>query len=69
MPYSLIPSALGISFTFVWAFIAGMIVREGQLAVRREREEVAPDWVLRRPRASPPPHFDRAGRKARARSA
>jgi hypothetical protein len=40
MPYSLIPPALGVSFAFVWAFIGGMIVREGQLAIRREREEL-----------------------------
>jgi hypothetical protein len=48
MPYSMIPPALGFCFVFVWAFIAGMIVREGLLAIRREREEIAPGLALRR---------------------
>jgi hypothetical protein len=38
MPFPLIPTALGICFFLVWALIAGMIFRDGQLAARRERE-------------------------------
>jgi hypothetical protein len=39
MPFPLIPTALGLCFLLVWAFIAGMILRDGQIAVRREREQ------------------------------
>lgn len=38
MPFFLIPTALGVCFFLVWAFIGGMIFRDGQLAARRERE-------------------------------
>ena len=38
MPFPLIPTALGLCFLLVWAFIAGMIFRDGQLAARRDRE-------------------------------
>jgi hypothetical protein len=38
MPFSLIPTVLGVSFALVWLFIGGMILRDGQFAVRRERE-------------------------------
>jgi hypothetical protein len=38
MPFPLIPTALGVCFFLVWALIGGMIFRDGQLAVRRERE-------------------------------
>jgi hypothetical protein len=38
MPFSLIPTVLGVSFAFVWLFIGGMILRDGQFAVRRDRE-------------------------------
>jgi hypothetical protein len=46
MPYSMIPAALGICFTLVWALIGGMVVREGQLAMRREREELRVGGVV-----------------------
>lgn len=39
MPFSLIPAILGACFAFVWLFIGGMILRDGQFAVRRERED------------------------------
>jgi len=38
MPFALIPAALGVCFLLVWAFIGGMIFRDGQLAARAERE-------------------------------
>jgi len=38
MPFSLIPTVLGVSFALVWLFIGAMILRDGQFAVRRERE-------------------------------
>ena len=36
MPFPFIPAALGICFLLVWVFIGGMILRNAQLAVRRE---------------------------------
>jgi hypothetical protein len=42
MPFPLIPTALGICFFLVWAFIGGMILRDGQLAAQRERESTKP---------------------------
>ena len=42
MPFALIPSALGVCFVLVWAFIAVMIFRDGQLAARLERESDIP---------------------------
>jgi hypothetical protein len=38
MPFPLIPTALGVSFLLIWVFIAGMILRDGQLTAQRERE-------------------------------
>jgi hypothetical protein len=38
MPFPLIPTALGFCFLLMWAFIGGMIFRDGQLAARRDRE-------------------------------
>ncbi len=68
MPYFMIPPTLGICFAFVWTFIAAMIVREGQLAVRREREETIPETAVRRIRPVPRPHFDRGHRQATRRA-
>jgi hypothetical protein len=36
MPFDLIPTALGACFFLVWAFIAGMILRDGQLAAHQD---------------------------------
>ncbi|MCC7473877.1 MAG: hypothetical protein IT425_00655 [Pirellulales bacterium] len=36
MPFFLIPTTLGVSFFLIWVFIGGMILRDGQLAARRE---------------------------------
>ena len=68
MPYFLIPPTLGICFAFVWTFIAAMIVREGQLAVRREREEHVVETPRRKPLPIPQPHFGRERRSARRRA-
>jgi hypothetical protein len=38
MPFPFIPTALGVCFLLVWAFIGGMVFRDGQLAARRDRE-------------------------------
>jgi hypothetical protein len=38
MPFPLIPTALGVCFLLLWAFIGGMMFRDGQLALRRERD-------------------------------
>lgn len=38
MPFALIPTALGVCFFLVWAFIGGMILRDGQRAAEGERE-------------------------------
>jgi hypothetical protein len=38
MPFPLIPTALGLCFLLIWAFIGVMIYRDGQMAARRERE-------------------------------
>jgi hypothetical protein len=32
MPFGLIPTALGVCFFLVWAFIGGMILRDGHHA-------------------------------------
>jgi len=36
MPFALIPTALGVCFCLVWAFIGGMILRDGQLASQQD---------------------------------
>jgi hypothetical protein len=38
MPFALIPTALGVCFCLVWAFIGGMIFRDSQLAAQQECE-------------------------------
>ncbi len=37
MPFSLIPTALGVAFFLVWAFIGGLLFRDGQLAARQDQ--------------------------------
>ena len=41
MPFALIPTALGVCFCLVWAFIGGMIFRDTQFANQQEREAEA----------------------------
>ena len=36
MPFFLIPSALGVCFFLIWAFIGGMIIRDSQIAAQHE---------------------------------
>jgi len=36
MPFDLIPIALGACFCLVWAFIGGMILRDGHLAAHQD---------------------------------
>jgi hypothetical protein len=46
MPFALIPTALGVCFFLVWAFIGGMILRDGRVAaerIREMRENVEPE--------------------------
>jgi hypothetical protein len=38
MPFPLIPTALGVCFFLIWLFIGGMILRDGQLMARDDRE-------------------------------
>ena len=38
MPFFLIPTALGVCFFLIWAFIGGMIFRDSQLAAQRETD-------------------------------
>jgi hypothetical protein len=36
MPFALIPTALGVCFCQVWAFIGGMVLHDGQLAAQQD---------------------------------
>lgn len=38
MPFALIPTALGVCFFLIWAFIGAMILRDGQLGAGAEDE-------------------------------
>jgi uncharacterized membrane protein YciS (DUF1049 family) len=38
MPLTLIQTVLGLGFTLIWVFIGAMILRDGQFAIRNERE-------------------------------
>lgn len=38
MPFPLIPTTLGVCFFLIWLFIGGMILRDGQLDARNDRE-------------------------------
>jgi hypothetical protein len=56
MPFALIPTALGVCFCLVWAFIGEMIFRDGQFAAQQDRETETgivprPTSVRRRPAA------------------
>jgi hypothetical protein len=53
MPFPLIPTALAVCFLLMWALIAGMIFRDGQLAVRRDRDW--DDGLVTVPRRHRPP--------------
>lgn len=38
MPFPLIPTTLAVGFLLVWLLIVGMLLRDGQVASRRERD-------------------------------
>jgi hypothetical protein len=38
MPFALIPTALGVCFFLIWAFIGGMVLRDGRLAAEQEQD-------------------------------
>jgi hypothetical protein len=57
MPLTLIQTVLGVAFALIWIFIGAMILRDGQFAVRREREESSANMAAMPRRLSPPrPH-------------
>jgi hypothetical protein len=53
MPFPLIPSTLAIGFLLVWVLIVGMLLRDGQLASRHERESRPELFPLPLNRAAP----------------
>ena len=47
MPFSMISALLGSCFALVWIFIGAMIVQDGQIALRRDREsDTRPDHYV-----------------------
>ena len=52
MPFFLIPTALGVSFFLIWAFIGGMVFRDSQLAAQREMDADAAMFPLSLPRVT-----------------
>jgi hypothetical protein len=67
MPFPLIPAALALCFLLMWALIAGMIFRDGQLAVRREREWDSSAAGMPRKCSVPAPSFKATRRHGRRR--
>jgi len=65
MPFALIPTALGVCFFLVWAFIGGMIFRDTQFANQQERETEAGILSLPIKRS---PRANHSGRLVRAAS-
>jgi hypothetical protein len=67
MPFFLIPTALGVSFFLIWAFIGGMMFRDSQLAVQRDLDSEAGGFAQFRPHDSratiQPPKGRRVRRK------
>lgn len=60
MPFPLISTVLGLCFLLMWALIAGMIFRDGQVAVRSERDlEHQNHSSLPNHVALPQPHWPR----------
>lgn len=52
MPFFLIPTALGVSFFLIWAFIGGMVFRDSQLAAQRDMDADAATFPLALPRVT-----------------
>jgi hypothetical protein len=75
MPFPLISTALGICFVLVWAFIGGMLLRDGYLAARHERDVEIPILPFLSHRNSLPPkpvggpHSRRSSGRATVRAA
>lgn len=55
MPFPLISTALGVCFALVWAFIGGMLLRDGYVAARRDRDTETPILPFLSPRDGVPP--------------
>lgn len=55
MPFPVLPTALGLCFALVWAFIGAMIMRDSQLAARRDRDSDDLILPLTPPRPKLPP--------------
>jgi hypothetical protein len=56
MPFFLIPSALGVCFFLIWAFIGGMMIRDSHLAAQREVDSdiaILPNPISRGPHSLP----------------
>jgi hypothetical protein len=64
MPFPLIPTVLALCFLLMWALIAGMIFRDGQLAVRRDRDWDGDVIPMTQKRTAPAARFS-ATRKRR----
>jgi hypothetical protein len=62
MPFFLIPTALGVCFFLIWAFIGGMIVRDSQLAAQSEGESDVAILPLAMYRAPRRPKMSRPGK-------
>jgi hypothetical protein len=74
MPFPLIPTALAVGFLVMWVLIATMLLRDGQLAARRERESQSHIVPLKpsrttAARAASSQQARRAYRKSRIRAA
>jgi hypothetical protein len=72
MPFFLIPSALGVCFFLIWAFIGGMIFRDCQIAAQQEVDSdlaILPLSIHRAPTMRHRPKIKRASRKRAARFA
>lgn len=65
MPFFLIPTALGVSFFLIWAFIGGMIFRESQLAVQRDQDSEFGGFARSRPHDSRATIHPPKGRRVR----
>lgn len=50
MPFALIPTALGVCFFLIWAFIGVMILRDGHPVVEVEGELYDDVWSTKRSR-------------------
>jgi hypothetical protein len=59
MPYSLIQSVLGLSFVLIWVFIASMIFRDRQIAIRGEQNGTADEKPVPQRTAAPSPARER----------